>query len=475
MVNVSTGGTAGGFTGNFPVNFVLKGDVAYSKSPEELFCTEGAFLVCRQGFCGGVFSRLPAEYSAFPLCDYGGKLIVPGLTDLHIHGAQFGFRGLGMDLELLDWLEQRAFPEEAKFHDPAYARRAYGLFVEALRRGPGTRFCIFATIHHGATLILQDLLEESGLVTRTGKLSMDRNCPEALREKSAGEALKNVEEWLRLSGERGYRNTFPMLTPRFIPSCSDELLGALGKLARERSLPVQSHLSENRREIAWVRELCPASAHYAGAYRDFGLFGGEVPTVMAHCVWPEEEELALIKEQGVLIAHCPQSNANVSSGIAPVRRLLNLGIPLGLGSDVAGGIHSSIFRAMGDAIQASKLRKVLRPGASGGALIKGADREEDDRPLGLEEAFWMGSAGGGAFFNTGSFREGKEFDALVLDDGDLAGPFPLSVRERLERAVYLSEDRHIIAKWVRGRPLFTPGADMEQGRHRASRSTPGEP
>jgi guanine deaminase len=355
-----------------------------------------------------------------------------------------------MDLELLDWLEKRAFPEEAKFRDEEYARRAYGLFVEALRRGPGTRFCVFATVHTGATLILQDLLEGSGLVSKIGKLSMDRNCPEALKETSG--ALENLEEWLRLSGERHYRNTYPILTPRFIPSCSDNLLYSLGKLARERGLPLQSHLSENRREIAWIRELCPGSAHYAGAYRDFGLFGGEVPTVMAHCVWPEDGELALIRERGVFIAHCPQSNANVASGIAPVRRMLDMGIPMGLGSDVAGGVHSSVFRAMGDAIQASKLRKALAPTAegSGGA----PPVEEDYRPLTLEEAFWMGSAGGGAFFNTGSFEAGMEFDALILDDADLAAPFPLSVRERLERAVYLSEDRHISGKWVRGRPLF---------------------
>ena len=447
MTDVSTGRSAG----KFPANFVLRGDIAYSKSPEELFCGEGAFLVCREGVCGGVFPRLPAEYSAFPLYDYRGKLIIPGLTDLHIHASQFGFRGLGMDLELLEWLEKRAFPEEAKFHDGGYARRAYGLFVEALRRGPGARFCVFATIHTEATLILQDLLEESGLVSMTGKLSMDRNCPETLREKSAAGALKNAEEWLDLSEKRNYRNTRPILTPRFIPSCSDELLYSLGKLARDRGLPVQSHLSENRREIAWVRELCPGAYHYAGAYRDFGLFGGEAPAIMAHCVWPEDAELALIKERGVFIAHCPQSNANVASGIAPVRRLLNLGIALGLGTDVAGGIHSSIFRAMGDAIQASKLRKVLGPAAEGSAS---GGAEEDYRPLGLEEAFWMGSAGGGALFNAGSFEEGREFDALVLDDGDLAAPFPLSVRERLERAVYLSEDRHIIGKWVRGRSLF---------------------
>jgi guanine deaminase len=425
---------------------VLRGDAVYSESPAALICSEGAFLVCREGKSAGVFTRLPPEYAAYPLYDFGGKLIVPGLTDLHIHASQFGFRGLGMDMELLDWLEKRAFPEEAKFRDPSYARLAYGLFTEALRRGPNTRFCVFATIHTEATVILQDLLEESGLAAGTGKLSMDRNCPEALREEGAEAALRNAGEWLRLSGERDYRNIRPMLTPRFIPSCSGPLLRSLGKLARDQGLSVQSHLSENRREIAWVRELCPQAAHYGGAYAEAGLFGGEVPTVMAHCVWPEEEELELIRERGVYIAHCPQSNTNIGSGIAPVRQLLNRGIRVGLGSDVAGGVHSSIFRAMTDAVQASKLRKTLAPPAA---------REEDYRPLGLEEVFWMGTAGGGAFFNTGSFEAGREFDALVLDDGDLGGPFPLSLRERLERAIYLSEDRHIIAKWVRGRALWT--------------------
>jgi guanine deaminase len=431
--------------GEDPVDFVLRGDAAYSESPASLVCREGAYLVCRGGKSAGVFAEVPPEYAGYPLYDYGGKLIVPGLTDLHIHASQFGFRGLGMDLELMDWLEKRAFPEEMKFGDPSYARLAYGLFTEALRRGPNTRLCVFATIHPEASVLLQDLLEESALGAKVGKVSMDRNCPEALREQGPEAALRNVEEWLRMSGERNYRRISPILTPRFIPSCSDDLLRALGKLARDRGLPVQSHLSENRREIAWVRELRPAADHYGGAYADSGLFGGEVPTIMAHCVWPEEGELALIKERGVYIAHCPQSNANLGSGIAPVRRMLNRGIPVGLGSDTAGGVHSSIFRAMADAVQASKLRKALRPPDS-------RDAEED--PLGLEEAFWMGTAGGGAFFNTGSFEAGREFDALVLDDGDLAGPFPLSVRERLERAVYLSEDRHIIGKWVQGRPLF---------------------
>jgi guanine deaminase len=170
---------------------------------------------------------------------------------------------------------------------------------------------------------------------------------------------------------------------------------------------------------------------------------------MAHCVWSGDDEIRLLADRGVFAAHCPQSNINLSSGIAPVRRLLEAGVPLGLGSDVAGGAHASIFRAMTDAIQVSKLRRVL------------ADQTE--KPLTLEEVFYLGTAGGGAFFGkaggaffgpAGSFDPGYDFDALVINDTALAGPGELSLRDRLERTVYLSDDRHIEAKYVRGKQIF---------------------
>jgi guanine deaminase len=221
----------------------------------------------------------------------------------------------------------------------------------------------------------------------------------------------------------------------------------LSQIQKEYALPLQSHLSENQEEIRWVRELCPDADGYAGAYAKWDLFGGRVPTIMAHCVWPEKRETELLAERGVFVAHCPQSNANLASGIAPVRRFLEQGVPVGLGSDVAGGVHTSIFRAMSDAIQVSKLRRVLM--------------KEDDAPLSLEEAFYLGTAGGGAFFGktgeagaAGSFAPGYDFDALVIDDANLAAPFELSIRDRLERVVYLSDDRNIAAKYVRGKSLF---------------------
>ncbi|MDR0623526.1 MAG: amidohydrolase family protein [Treponema sp.] len=423
-------------------DFVLKGHICYSENPRALKTLEEGFLVCRDGKSGGVFSRLPEEYASLPQTDYGGKLIIPGLTDLHTHAPQYGFRALGMDLELLEWLETRTFPEEARYRDIEYARRAYTLLVEELKKGPNTRFCFFATIHVPAAILLMDLLEKSGLVSFVGKVNMDRNCPENLRET---DSLAATREWLERCGT--YRNTRPILTPRFIPSCGDELLRGLAEIQKAYRLPLQSHLSENKQEIAWVRELCPESAGYGDAYARRDLFGGDVPTVMAHCVWSDADEIQLLAKRGVFAAHCPQSNANLSSGIAPVRRLLEAGVPLGLGSDVAGGAQASIFQAMTGAVQVSKLRR---------AMV-----DQHEKPLTLEEAFYLGTAGGGAFFGkaggfgpSGSFDPGFDFDAVIIDDAGLECPGELSLRDRLERVVYLSDDRHIEAKYVRGKQIL---------------------
>ncbi len=421
-------------------NFVVKGNIISSKNPSELAIHENAFLVCAEGLTAGIFPELPEEYASFPLYDYGKCLIIPGLVDLHVHAPQYTYRGLGMDKELLDWLQTYAFPEESRYEDPDYAERAYRIFVEKMRTNATTRACIFATAHVPATLLLMEMLEKSGLITYVGKVSMDRNAPAPLCEESPAVAAAAVEKWLKTSLKK-YKNTKPMLTPRFIPSCTDDLLTSLGRFQKKYHVPVQSHLSENLSEIAWVRELCPYSSDYGEAYEHFGLFGGNAPTVMAHGVWPGKREFARIKERGVYIAHCPQSNTNIASGIAPVRQYLDAGIHIGLGSDVAGGSSDSIFRAMVDAIQVSKLRWRLIT--------------QDDAPITLDEAFYMATAGGGEFFGkVGKFEEGYEFDAVVLDDENLPTPREFSTHERLERIVYLGDDRNIAAKFVAGRKLF---------------------
>ena len=216
----------------------------------------------------------------------------------------------------------------------------------------------------------------------------------------------------------------------------------LSLIQKEYHLPVQSHLSENFSEIAWVKELCPQSRFYGDAYDMFGLFGGEgCPTIMAHCVHSSEEEITLMKKRGVYIAHCPQSNTDIASGIAPVRRYLDEGLHIGLGSDIAGGFSLSIFRAMADAIQVSKLRWRLL--------------DDSLKPITLEEAFYMATLGGGSFFGkVGSFEKGYEFDAIVLDDENIRHPQPLTTRERLERLVYLSDERNITEKYVSGNRIL---------------------
>ena len=190
-----------------------------------------------------------------------------------------------------------------------------------------------------------------------------------------------------------------------------------------------------------MRELCPWAESYGHAYDHFGLFGGEAKTIMAHCVWSQGKELDLMEERGVYIAHCPQSNVNLSSGIAPVREYLNRGMNIGLGTDVAGGSGESIFRAMADAIQVSKLRWRLV--------------DESLKPLTIEEAFYLGTKGGGSFFGrVGSFEVGYEMDAVVLDDGYLMHPQELTVKERLERLIYLGDERSITAKYAAGAAIL---------------------
>ena len=428
-------------------DFVLKGHICYSESKNELITRENAYVVCVGGKSKGVFTELPQQYAVLPLKDYSDCLIVPGMIDLHIHAPQYAFRGMCMDLELMDWLNRYTFPEEAKYMELEYAERAYAIFVNALKAGATTRAVVFATRHRPATELLMKLMDESGLASFVGKVNMDREAAEALVEESAAVSASETVQWIEAVKEK-YTNTKPILTPRFIPCCSDTLMEHLRQIQMAYGLPVQSHLSESPGEIDFVHFLRPDNAFYGEAYNDYDLFGKnednqtDVKTVMAHCVWSTDEEVELMRKNGVFVAHCPASNMNLSSGIAPIRKYLDLGINIGLGTDVAGGHSDSIFRAITDAIQVSKMywRYV----------------DQTMKPITFPEAFYMATLGGGAFFGAvGSFAEGYAFDAVVLDDTALVHPQELSVSERLERAVYLGLDTHgIRAKYVNGEKII---------------------
>ena len=422
-------------------DFILKGDIVYSREDKSLAVYAGAYLVCSKGVCSGVFEELPDEFRGFPVEDYTGCLIFPGLVDLHIHAPQYAFRGTAMDLELIDWLNTYTFPEEVKYADPEYAGRAYSIFAEAMKNSATTRAVIFATRHRQATEILMDLMEKTGIISYVGKINMDRESIPGLQEKDPLDSAFNTFGWIQDILGR-YERTFPILTPRFVPSCSDELMNELHEIQLTYGIPVQSHLSENPGECAWVAELCPEAKFYGDAYDRWGLFGDTARTVMAHCVYSCDEEVALMKKNGVFVAHCPTSNINLSSGIAPVRKYLDLGLEVGLGTDVAGGDSESMFLAVADAIKASKMYwRLVDPESS---------------PLNFEEAFYLATIGGGRFFGkVGSFEPGYEFDAVVLDDRGVRSPAEMSIRERMERAVYLRLDGSCIkAKYVNGAEIL---------------------
>lgn len=418
--------------------FALKGNIIFTPKPGQLALYPESWVVCVDGLVKGVYSALPEEFKNLPVEDHSGKLVLPGLVDLHVHAGQYAYRGLGMDLELLQWLEANAFPEEAKFADLDYAEKAYSIFVQQLTKSATTRASIFATLHRPATLLLTEMLENAGLACCVGKVNMDRNSPDYLREENAETALKETRLWLEESQK--FQNCRPILTPRFTPSCTDELMEGLSQLQKEFHVPMQSHISENLSEIEWVKALRPQDDFYGEAYSKYDMFGKKCPTIMAHCVWSSPEERRMMKENGVFIAHCPQSNMNVSSGIAPIKSYLMEGQHVGLGSDVAGGAHLSIFRAMTDAIQCSKLRWRMV--------------DQSVPALTMPEAFYMATKGGGAFFGkVGSFEPGYEFDAVIMDDSDIPTTRICSLAERLERVVYLSDGKPC-AKYVKGKRLF---------------------
>lgn len=423
-------------------SFIVKGNIIYSESSSKLKCVENGYIVVVDGHSRGVFNSIPDEYKDIEVFDYKDNLIIPGLVDLHLHAPQFAFRGTNMDLELMDWLNTYTFPEEARYKDIDYAELSYSMFAEYMKKSATTRCVVFATIHRRATELLMEKMEDTGLMSYVGKVNMDRESPSFLREESARIAALDTLEWLENTSTR-FERTKPILTPRFIPSCSDELLERLGQIRENYKLCVQSHLSENYGEIETVKKLAPDAAFYGDAYDKYGLFGGEnAPCIMAHCVYSSKEEIALMKKNGVTIAHCPESNMNLASGISPIRKYMNEGLKIGLGSDVAGGTTESMFRIMVEAIQVSKLYWRLV--------------NQDDKPLSFSEAFYLATLGGGSFFGkVGSFDSDFEFDALVLDDSDLPYPHTLSPLERLERFSYLSGDKTgIKSKWVKGSKIF---------------------
>lgn len=428
-----------------PPKKIYRANILFTPTPQAFEVIEHGYIVVNYaGYIVSVTQTLPDCFADVPVTDFGDALLIPAMNDMHVHAPQYRNLGLAMDEELVPWLNNYTFPEEARFSDMHYAEAVYSRFVHDLWLNGTMRASIFATSHFESTLLLCKLLKKAKLGASVGLVAMDRNCPEQLQVPPA--QFKNEMEQFEIETDL-LSLVDPILTPRFIPACSPKLLRTIGRMAEQTGMPVQSHLSENRAEIDWVRQLEPKASCYGDAYYRYGLFGNTTPTLMAHCCYSQGKELDLMQANEVMVVHCPTSNCNLGSGIAPVRTFLQRDIPVALGSDISGGHHLSMFRVMQYAMQMSKLQYA---------------HSEGKLPfLSLSEVFYMATKScSSIFFGIGSFEKGYAFDALVIDDSSLNATVkplkPYTLLQRLERFIYLGDDRQITHRFCQGRDLPEP-------------------
>lgn len=410
----------------------IKGDIIFTKNINQFEIIEDGYLVIKDDKIERVCKELDENID---IIDYTNHIIIPGFVDVHMHAPQINNIGLGADRQLLDWLNTYTFKEESKYSNVDFAKKSYNRFVDKLCKNGITSSVIFGSIYKDTTIHLMDLIEEVGLRAYVGKVNMDRNSPSYYIE----ETQKSIEDTVEFVEKtiNKYKNVKPIITPRFVPSCTVNLMRELGDIAEKYDLKVQSHLSENLDEISLVKELHQECTSYINVYERYGLTRKN-KTVMAHCVWADDEEIKSLIQNEIIVAHSPYSNGNISSGIAPVKKMLQKGVKVGLASDISGGHDMFMGRIMMLASIFSKMRWVH------------IDNEYTN--LTDEELFYMATKGGGEFFGkVGSFEEGYSADFLVIDDKSLEDSNERNVRQRLQRFLYIGDDRNIKSVYVNGK------------------------
>ncbi|KAJ7582955.1 hypothetical protein C8J56DRAFT_1055974 [Mycena floridula] len=421
----------------------------------------------------------------YPLSD--GEFLMPGLVDTHIVRFLPDARAFspmdfclacspenltlkdlssGQQYELLDWLEKITFPMESRFSDVQLATEAYKAVVRRIIDSGTTTCCYYGTLHLEATKKLADTISGYGQRAFVGKCNMDRNCPPDYVEpshESSIETTKTLISYIKSLQSKsipGEPLVQPILTPRFAISCSSPLLKSLGELASsEPAIRIQTHLAENPSEIEFTKELFPECRSYSGVYDSFGLLRSN--TVLAHAVYLEKEDLELIVKRKAGISHCPTSNFNLSSGVAPIGEYLDLGIKVGLGTDVSGGFSVSILQAMRDASIAAKVVAMQSKSSAKTSL----PNTFSNKQLSIPTLLYLATLGGAEVCNlerqTGSFAPGKSFDALLVDVRTQTGnpgiwgvdavAGPKSLEGLLERFIFCGDDRNISRVFVQGK------------------------
>ena len=375
-----------------------------------------------------------------PVTDYGRDLILPGFVDAHMHYPQTGIIA-SWGKRLIDWLATYTFPEEMRFSDPAYAAEVAGRTLDLALAHGTTTLCSFCTIHPASVDAFFEAAQARGMRVVAGRTCMDRDtAPPGLRDTPQAahdESAALIARW------HGRGRTTYAITPRFSPTSTPGQLEALGALwAANPSCLMQTHLSEQVDEVAWVRSLYPEARDYLDTYERHGLLGAR--GLYGHAIHLEPREVDRLAEVGAAAVHCPTSNTFIGSGLFDLAGLKARGISVGLATDTGGGSSFSMLRTMAAAYEVAQLRgRALHP-----AQLLWLATEGSARTLHLEGV-------------VGSLKPGAEADLVVLDLASTS-----AVAQRAERAedlweavfptIMMGDDRAVRATWVAGRPVARP-------------------
>jgi guanine deaminase len=300
--------------------------------------------------------------------------------------------------ELLTWLNTYTYPEEARFADPEYAAKISQEFFDALVANGTTTAAIYSSVHERATDIAFSAARAKGIRAFIGKVMMDRNSPEALQERTEDSVAASVRLFEKWEGADNGRLRY-IFTPRFAAACSMELMKRVGEITHTAGAFVQSHLSENKDEVEWVRKLFPDYPSYTAVYDSAGMLSE--CSIMAHCILLSSEEIALLARRRANVAFCPYSNRTLRSGTMPYGTLRDAGLNIALGTDVAGGPSISMLEQMQQAMTAANITQA--------------------------EALYLATLGGakalGLADRIGNFESGKDADFVITDMSSISSVY----------------------------------------------------
>ena len=389
------------------------------------------------------------------LCQSGEKsLFLPGMVDLHVHAPQWPQLGRALHLPLDEWLNAYTFPLEARFRNADLARSVYPNLVSTLLANGTTTAVYFSTIHMEASQVLAEVCRDAGQRAFVGKVVMDDpdQCPDYYRDSSTRQAIDETQgfiEFVRNLSGNDADLVQPIVTPRFIPSCSHTALLELGRVADQMDCRVQTHCSEGDWEHQFVHERYGQSD--TAALAELGLL--QRGSVLAHCNFVSPTDMEIMKSALTGIAHCPISNAYFANSVFPLRRALDIGVSVGMGTDISGGPSPSIFENARFAIAASRM---LEEGVD--PEIASASRGHPDSRIDFREALWVATAGGAEVLDipVGKFEKGRHFDAILVDhheatDRAAFSNSTTSGEDFVQQLIYNVSQSDIRSVWVNGR------------------------